>query len=386
MNRQIAMLYPFSLSTASIPRFRHLLNELDLRHLVAPVSMGVVGMDSSRVDEGPVTGMQVSSSFEEALEKCTVLIAAEYEFDDNTHYFNKVIENLKLAIIKQKNTYCTLPLEPPVISEFDQLAKEHGSMFTYMKGPCLDAASISELSNKKNLKLNTPVVAVMGLGPNCSKFEIQLGLRENILKKGFKVSQIGSKHYCELFGFHSFPSFMYSNEYDEETKIFAFSRFLRDIEIRENPDVIILGIPEGIMKYNDRIINRFGTLAYEVGCAVTSDYTVLSLPCEEINNEYIAMLVECLKYRNSMVLDSLSISNIHINEDSINKEYMPVSFDVMPDSYVDLVCKDYTLPTPSIYKSYRSDDVARLADAICDQLSGNIDRVDIEVLKEDVLV
>lgn len=38
-----------------------------------------------------------------------------------------------------------------------------------------------------------PIISVMGVGYNVSKFDVQLYLREMFLKKGYKVAQIGTK-------------------------------------------------------------------------------------------------------------------------------------------------------------------------------------------------
>lgn len=41
--------------------------------------------------------------------------------------------------------------------------------------------------------IDIPVVAVMGIGQNVQKFDLQLYLRSRFIDKGYKVSQIGTK-------------------------------------------------------------------------------------------------------------------------------------------------------------------------------------------------
>ncbi len=101
-------------------------------------------------------------------------------------------------------------------------------------------------------EIKTPVIFVMGVGENAHKFEIQLSVRENLFNMGYKVSQVGSRNYCEMFNFHSFPEFMYSNMYSETEKIKLFNNFIKNIENQENPDVIIIGIPGTIMRINNK--------------------------------------------------------------------------------------------------------------------------------------
>jgi peptide maturation system protein (TIGR04066 family) len=126
------------------------------------------------------------------------------------------------------------------------------------------------------LDIDTPVIFVLGTGERTNKFEIQLALRENMMKMGYKASQVGTREYCELLGFHSFPRFMFGNGISEISKIASFNRFIKSLERDECPDVIIIGVPRGIMPFNNRLPNGYGILAYEVSQAVTPDSTVYS--------------------------------------------------------------------------------------------------------------
>lgn len=53
-----------------------------------------------------------------------------------------------------------------------------------------------------------PIISVMGVGYNVSKFDVQLYLREMFLKKGYKVAQIGTKKISNIMGVYSIPDFM----------------------------------------------------------------------------------------------------------------------------------------------------------------------------------
>lgn len=65
-------------------------------------------------------------------------------------------------------------------------------------------------------KPGIPVVFIAGITPYTEKFHVQLALRKHLLDDGYKVSQIGSKAFCNLFGFHAYPAFM--NESMDNTK------------------------------------------------------------------------------------------------------------------------------------------------------------------------
>lgn len=60
-----------------------------------------------------------------------------------------------------------------------------------------------------------------------------------------------------MLGFYSFPSFMYDSNISEVNKVLMFNRFVRKIEKVEAPDIIIIGIPGGIMPYNRQFTRAF---------------------------------------------------------------------------------------------------------------------------------
>ena len=73
------------------------------------------------------------------------------------------------------------------------------------------SASDIELSVSDNVlyKFDTPIVAVAGTGSFTQKFDLQLYLRKELLNLGYKVSQVGTRPYCEMFDFQSMPKWMF---------------------------------------------------------------------------------------------------------------------------------------------------------------------------------
>ena len=369
-----AMLYPFSMDTVSIPRYRNLLCEYELVSVVAPAGLAMEGIDCCVIDEGPFSGMIVSNSFENALESCDAVIAAEYEFLDNRRFFDKVIERLKTAMTKEKDIFCTMFLEAQILEDLTCFANMNHVNFVY----AADQVNGTEAILKQNMyiqTIETPIVVVTGLCDNCLKFELQLAIRDSFLRKDIRVSQIGSRHYSELFGFHSFPGFMFENQYTEEEKILAFNQYIRDLERNENPEVIVIGIPGGIMQYSGRVLNGFGVKAYEVGCAISSDYTILAIPCEGIDNEYVDILSQILKYRNNMILDCICIANTHYNDESIKNLNLLPQIEIMSDHYVDLMRSNYNGSLP-LFKSYDSLQRTLMVEGIYNQLVQNVGKVE----------
>ena len=117
---------------------------------------------------------------------------------------------------------------------------------------------IDSIVHKNKQEIEVPIISVMGVGYNVSKFDVQLYLREMFLKKGYKVAQIGTKKISNIMGFYSIPDFMYNNRFSGEETILRFNEFVKKVEDKEKPDIIIIGVPEPILPLNKKHLFSFG--------------------------------------------------------------------------------------------------------------------------------
>lgn len=93
---------------------------------------------------------------------------------------------------------------------------------------------IDSIVHKNKQEIEVPIISVMGVGYNVSKFDVQLYLREMFLKKGYKVAQIGTKKISNIMGFYSIPDFMYNNRFSGEETILRFNEFVKKSKIKKN--------------------------------------------------------------------------------------------------------------------------------------------------------
>ena len=136
----------------------------------------------------------------------------------------------------------------------------------------LDRAVIIENPYNEELKekrrtlypINTPVVCIMGFGENCNKFQTHLELYEKFSNKGYRCFNIFSNYLGKISGGEIYPNFVFEKNMSLFTKIQKFNMYIRNIEIKEKPDVIILSVPYGIMPANMFISNNFGEFAFVV--------------------------------------------------------------------------------------------------------------------------
>lgn len=264
-----ATIYPFGKDDVQLFRYAHLIEAFEPVCPVAPPGWGLFGMDISEVDGGLPRGCKITTDLENALDQTELLVLTSFKpFHGERGNFN---EALRLATLKNKEV---IILELP-----DSVDQES---FTILQNKRLLKKIFPEpidinFNSTCRKKLDVPVMIVFGEGPSTDKFEVQLALRDQMLHRKYKVTQVGSRSYAELFGFHSFPAFMQSLDLSETEKIIRFNQCLKQWETREKPELIIIGVPQGIVPITEELHNDYGMTLLEVAAASEPDLLVNTL-------------------------------------------------------------------------------------------------------------
>lgn len=124
-------------------------------------------------------------------------------------------------------------------------------------------------------KIDVPIISILGLGENTSKFRVQIALRNSIENIGYNVLSICSNALGSLLGMDSLPEFLFGNTLTFEEKIINFNNMLYQKVYEKKPDVILLGVPGGIMPFNEYCNNYFSESSLVLMNAVESDIGVL---------------------------------------------------------------------------------------------------------------
>ncbi len=306
-HKQRLLVYPYDNDFLATQRHSELLCGYEIVKLVSPSGWGLVGKDSGSAGKCKKTGIAVSGDFKEALKECdTVLfVDSHLKLDFGKTVYPKMLE----ANTSSRNILCGMDLGNSAKEELSALASSNGTSFSCMGK---EKEWIPPIKNEI-YNIDTSVIFILGIAERTNKFEIQLALRKRLLNEGYKVSQIGTKNYCELFGFHSMPCFMYGNSLPEAEKITLFNHYVKKIEKSENPDVIIIGLPGGTMKFNSKHTNQFGIMAYEISQAVTPDAAVCSVLYEEYKPVFFENVLTSLKYKLGFTVDCFNISNYQLD-------------------------------------------------------------------------
>lgn len=362
------LIYPYNMRITPVLRHKSLLSGYDVSCLVSPNGWGFTGKDAGIADRGPDIGITVSSDFEKALDLCdTVMIVESHlTIDFEKYIFNKI----KTAVrSKKKNIICSLKLDRDAIKEISSMCNCEGVYFKYFDGTQNVLPEEIAIYNESIEEIDTPIILVTGIAERTNKFEIQLTLREEIQNSGYRISQVGSRSYCEIMGFHPFPSFMYGNAISDVNKVLMFNRFIKKIEKTEEPDIIIIGIPGGIMPLNKEFTNKFGLVAFEISQAVAPDVVIASLLYEDYKPEGFDTYTNLIKYRLGFEVDFFNIANMQFDWKRANQEHVK-SYTSLDYKFIDEKKKNFTKDKIPVFNILNKDDSHNMVYLTIQKLTG----------------
>lgn len=303
IQKQRLLVYPFDNDFLAAIKHTEFISKYEITKLVSPNGWGFVGKDAGSTGKWKETGIKVEGNFKEALGACdsVLFIDSHLKLDFEKIIYPKILE----AIKEKKNILCELKVDDKLKKELAELASNNGISCDFLS----DNEVWSSPEKSEIYNINTPVIFVLGVSERTNKFEIQLALRKRLIKEGYKVSQVGTKKYCELLGFHSMPNFMYGNSLSEPEKITLFNHYIKKMEKEEKPDVIIIGLPGGTMKFNNKYTCNYGIMSYEISQAVIPDAAICSVLYEEYKPAYFENVCKSLQYKLGFKVDCFNLSN-----------------------------------------------------------------------------
>lgn len=360
------LIYPYDVETSPILRHAKLISDYSIVALVSPNGWGFNGRDASLADGGVKINIEVNSDFEGSLPLCDTVLFSESTLPLDFHKY--ILPKISLSAKQGKD----IIYFRKDYGENEKVIKDIcGENKVTLKSYCNyddQFAQEHRVYDARIQKINTPVIFVAGVYERTQKFEIQLSLRECFIKMGYKISQIGSRDNCELLGFYSFPKFMYSCSLSEREKICLFNHYIKNIELKEKPDIIIIGCPGGIMKVNDSFTGDFGIMACEISQAVTPDVGVLSTFYEDFMPIYFSKISTLVKYKLGFDINCYNLSNIKFDWEAAN-ENKKESYLIVDSGFVDSKKTLFNQLQTQVFNILNSNDRDNMANHIINILS-----------------
>lgn len=346
------LVYPFSYESLPLARYFESLEGYSKVIPVIEKRVGIPdGVDVAYLDGGAPTGLVVVSDFERAVQSVDdVLFTAEIR-DEACFAVN--------------------------FSMAKRLGKRILVCGDFSKRGGLDFKDCQVLSHSKRetevdpthrlRKIPVPVVLVTGLGQQCQKFDIQMCLRRKFQEADYNVSQVGTKPFSSLFGFHALPHFPDTPLWK---KIVLYNRYFKDVVDSEDPDMLIVGAPGGVMPIDDRHSELFGETAIAISKSLSPDVAIVSVFQAKLDGELLDGLGEMrnyFKYAMGSPLDYIHLSN---TRQVFESDLRSISYMVTDSSRV---FEGQEAVGDSFFNAFLADTVNTVSEKIMSRLQGNLE-------------
>lgn len=311
--------------------------------LVSPKGWGFIGKDAGRAFGRPDIGINVTSDIKNAILDSDTFVAIPFKDtgeEESNNYINGIIdENINYAISMNKKVIDLRNIEDEIIPD--------------------------EVKSK-DPEIDCPIIFVDGMTEQLNKLDIMMDISNSLSAKGYRISQIGTRYYCNVIGMHSFPQFMFSTM-NERDKINTFKSYVYNIYQKENPDVIIIGIPGAAIPFNDKVDNEYGIIHYMISMAIKSDFTVT---CSNLQGWDFEKLNIHFTHRFGHGINCVVLTNTKI---LYNPQEFPdrIFYEIQDYQAVDKYISEVQKANPNIplFNEYEKKDIDALTELVIDELS-----------------
>jgi len=305
--------YPYSAEFEPFLWHTSLLDKaFQIKALISPLGWGLVGQ--TFLLEAEEKELTVVSELESVLNDIDTVFIPSFQVDERVETL--IIKEIVAIVPSVKKIICAAKLSAQNTDNLKNACEKVGCIFenlNLLKSPEQYGLVRQIEENPPIESIDAPIVVIAGLWEETDKFEVSLALRKKFCSNDYKVTQIGSRNCCELFGFHSFPGFMLDSCVDAADKIVYFNRWIGHLVRAEKSDIVIVTIPGAIKNLSDKLTKGFGLLPHIVFQAIIADVLIFCTMYDDGSIEFLQEISTMCKYKFDSPVDFYHMSNILFN-------------------------------------------------------------------------
>lgn len=363
-----AVIYPFTENMIPIVRYWNRTREqIQIVSAVMLHRKGLEGRDVGFLKNQPDTGIKICSDLMAALSDCDTLLVADEKLPENMS--ETIMDNMQEAMLKKKNVICMQTITGSQSDCLKQLAGNMGVDFEYYDNSRMENLELCYVPQKL-YRPDVPIIMVGEMFDNLDGMDVTLSISRILRSQGYKSIVIAEQGAAACQELITFPNFLRSSDCGESDKIYYLNNYIQQIEAVEKPDVIIIRIPDAMLKYNDMFCNGFGMIPFMISQAVAADYFVFCTQYDKVEPRFYDMLSESFRYRYGFEIDCVHMSNTMLDAQD-TKQINKLSFlHQTQENLNKLLETDYKENPIPILNCLREEDCERLCRNIIDKLSG----------------
>lgn len=197
--------------------------------------------------------------------------------------------------------------------------------------------------------VGVPVLGIVGTGSNQGKFTIQLGLRRELLSRGYKLAQLGTEPTSQLFGMDCvYPMGHESSVYPKGFDAILELNHMMSYMDSKNPDIIIFGNQANTVPFHVGGPQDYPIVQHELILGCQADAYILCVS-EDATMQYIKRIISYLEgvYNSKVIAIVLSTLSTKYRWSTISSGFSEMSPCVKEEIIMDLA-QNFNLPTFSL--------------------------------------
>lgn len=331
--------YPFGRSFVPVLNHIEMMNRaIEITALVSPKGWGLVG---NTYDNGR---LHVASDFKNIPSDIDILLIPGFE--QFPFFEDKAVERI-LEVVSQFKRVISYHKFSKKNEELLRMTL-HNNFCLYETFPDTTGFKIEPTyASERILPINTPILAIAEMLDGTDAFEVGLALRAEFTNMGYKVVQIGSRPYCDVVGGNQIPNFMRYTTLSEVEKVFQFNRYVKYLSEKEDPDLIILNVPDAIQSYDEKHTVGFGILPYLIFKAVRVDFLIVCSIFYQDSPEIFEIINQACTYKFDTSVGLFHMSGLRFDIEKMERskilygEYLDSD---TVDKYIEKSREKYKIP------------------------------------------
>ena len=241
-----AALYPFNKEMHALVRGRDLL-DFEVVGIADAAGKGLAGRDAGEALGLPTMGVRIQPRLLTALKGADTLILGYVDQLSRIGRKDVLIEAVSSALEQGLHVFSFAPV-PAALHDRARVERLHISI------PAPSQAEVQQALHNDPAypPVDVPVLGVFGTSAQQGKFTLQLGLRRHLLRRGYRLGQVGTEHHSALFGMDVVFPMGYASTVSLplETYVPYLDYRMRQLCHQEQPDLILTGSQSGTIPYD----------------------------------------------------------------------------------------------------------------------------------------
>ncbi len=290
---------------------------------VSPKGVGMMGEDISIMKNTYKTGYRFTNLISDGVVHSDAVLITDIKKEQKSLYAF-ALRALRESIAAGKEIICFLELDDNELNLYQGQCREKDIAYYFYRNPSQDDYAESD-EEEEFRSFHIPVIYISEMIPDCEGYDVFLKLVNQLQSDGKRVLAISQDAYNILV---EQVHMTFWSKTDSRKMVYRINHAVYDLIRSKRPDILVIRLPEPMMKYDDENTYDFGLTAFLLAQAIPGDGCIFCTYAGTPPVDFWSSLNRSVMYKFGYPIYGVHVSNqiIDTTEDRwISAFYIPVS-------------------------------------------------------------